>query len=488
MITWMQRHKKYLIITIWVSTIAFIGAGFVGWGQYSYGDKAGAVAKVGSVEISQGELQKTYSNLYAKYNEMFQGDFDEEKAKQFGLQKQAFNQLSQQALILNLAASYNLAVNDDEVLAELKTQKFFFNNDVFDKEIYKQALSRNNLTTKEYEEEIKKNLLIQKTLKLLPIQTIESESDILNAVVNIADKLNYKVLSGDDVQVDMNDESIKNFWASRMGSFMSEATYEIEYIEQEKAENAYENDKILEYYSENKNHFKDSDGKIIPLEDAKEKVIVELNQDATKKEALRTYISYKKANLDENIAINKKTISSSSNPYGKEIFQNISRLTVALPYMKPELVDEKYVIIKLVNANQAKAKSYEEAKNDVLPLYVEEIGKKKLIELAGVSVSSFKGRTTDFVTISDLDKFGDLSKEEAQDFLGKLFLSDKKNSYVALNSGKIVLYNILEQKMLDKKNDNQGDVIANLKSEIFNEGLIKELQRRYKTEIFVKGL
>ncbi|MCJ7766283.1 MAG: SurA N-terminal domain-containing protein, partial [Thiovulaceae bacterium] len=58
MITWMQRHRKYLVITIWISTFAFIGAGFVGWGQYSYGDKAGAVAKVGDVSISQRELQQ----------------------------------------------------------------------------------------------------------------------------------------------------------------------------------------------------------------------------------------------------------------------------------------------------------------------------------------------------------------------------------------------------------------------------------------------
>ena len=66
MITWMQKHKKYLIVTIWISTIAFVGAGFVGWGQYKYGDKAGTVAKVGKVDISLGELQTSYSNLYAQ--------------------------------------------------------------------------------------------------------------------------------------------------------------------------------------------------------------------------------------------------------------------------------------------------------------------------------------------------------------------------------------------------------------------------------------
>ena len=146
MITWMQRHKKYLIITIWISTIAFVGAGFVGWGQYSYGDKAGAAAKVGDVEITIGELQKTYSNLYAQYNEMFQGNFDEEKAKSFGLQSQALKQLMDQALVLNLGIYYDLDVSDDEVLERLKTKEFFFRDGVFDKEIYKQVLSRNNMT------------------------------------------------------------------------------------------------------------------------------------------------------------------------------------------------------------------------------------------------------------------------------------------------------------------------------------------------------
>ena len=49
MISWMQKHNKYLVWTIWIATIAFIGAGFVGWGSYSFGSKAGNVAKVGDV-------------------------------------------------------------------------------------------------------------------------------------------------------------------------------------------------------------------------------------------------------------------------------------------------------------------------------------------------------------------------------------------------------------------------------------------------------
>ncbi|MEJ5169337.1 MAG: SurA N-terminal domain-containing protein, partial [Arcobacteraceae bacterium] len=66
MIEWMQRHKKWLVITIWISTIAFIGAGFVGWGAYDFGKSEGAVAKVGKKEITMSELQREYNNLYSQ--------------------------------------------------------------------------------------------------------------------------------------------------------------------------------------------------------------------------------------------------------------------------------------------------------------------------------------------------------------------------------------------------------------------------------------
>lgn len=50
------------------------------------------------------------------------------------------------------------------------------------------------------------------------------------------------------------------------------------------------------------------------------------------------------------------------------------------------------------------------------------------------------------------------------------------------------MYNVLEQKLLNNTNTNPNNSIVRLKSAIFNEGLIKNLQNKYKTEIFIKGL
>lgn len=488
MITWMQRHKKWLIITIWISTIAFVGAGFVGWGQYSYGDKAGAVAKVGSVEITQGELQKSYSSLYARYNQMFQGNFDEEKAKQFGLQKQALEQLVQQSLILNLAASYDLEVSNAELIASLKTQEYFFKDGVFDKETYKQVLSQNRLNTKEYENGLKKDLLIQKTFKLLPVEASKTETNILNAISNIADKINYKVLSQNDITIDTSDAQLKPFWETQSQNYMSEISYDVKYLKQDAVVATYDDAKISSYYADNKTHFKDGEGKILPLESAKASIIEELNAKATKDKALRTYIAYKKGKLGDEVAFSNATISLSQNPFDGATLEKISQLSAVSPYMKPVLVNGVYHTFELVKTNPAAAKSFEDAKAEVLAAFIAQNKKSKLQELANNSLATFTGTTTEFLTADDAAKITMLDTNEAGEFLQKLFTSKKKRSYITLNSGKIVLYYILEQKLLDNSNSNLTQSIAKLKSGIFNEALIKTLENKYQTEIFIQGL
>ena len=55
MITWIQKRKKFVVGVMAVTTFAFVGAGFVGWGSYDYGAKSGNIAKVGEIGISGGE-------------------------------------------------------------------------------------------------------------------------------------------------------------------------------------------------------------------------------------------------------------------------------------------------------------------------------------------------------------------------------------------------------------------------------------------------
>ncbi len=484
MITWMQRHKKWLIITIWVSTIAFIGAGFVGWGAYKYGDKASAIAKVGNVEITIAEFQKTYSDLYNQYAQMFQGNFDKEKAKAFGLEKQALSRLVDQALILNFAKDYDVYVSDEELAQAISKLPYFQTNGKFDKNLYKEVLSRNNLKIKDFEEGMRKELTIEKILNLLPTVTSQNENKIGDTVFNIADKIKYKLLSAKDIEVKVDEKELKSYWEGVKERFKTEVLYHVAVLEQAPLQKSFDEKTIRNYYNDNKTHFRGEDGKILPLEKAKEKVLSELNAKETKKAALKSYIAFKKGVVKSQKEL---TISASNNTYGDAL---LSKLAKNAPgsYLKPLPYKEGYVIVKLISVTPAKNKTFESAKADVLPLFVAEKKKQKLLELAKNSLKTFQGDVSEFVTIKDAKKLTKLDETIAKKFLSELFTQQTKQGFIVVNDENIVLYDILEQKLLPETHKESALIVRKIKQNLFDQNIIKTLRGMYDIEIYYKGL
>ncbi|SFV50133.1 Peptidyl-prolyl cis-trans isomerase PpiD [hydrothermal vent metagenome] len=485
MISWMQKHKKWLIITIWVSTIAFIGAGFVGWGAYSYGDKASAIAKVGDIEIKISEFQRAYSDIYNQYAQIFQGNFDKAKAKALGVDKQALKRVIDQALILNLAKDYEVTVSDKELARSIAALPYFQKNGKFDKELYKLLLSQNNLSIKEFEEGMRKELTIAKTLKLLPVKTSAQETEIVNTIYNIADKIEYKLLTSKDIKITPSQKELKKFWEQNKDRFKTETAYTIEYIIQKPLHKTYTQKEIDEYYNENKTHFRSSDGKVLSLNDAKEKIVAELDTKETKKAALKSYINFKKQKVT---ATKKATISSSKNPFNQEILKKVSELKSPSSYLKPIAYNNSYIIIKLVSITPSKPKSFQEAKRDLLPLYIAQKKKEKLLEIAKNSIAKFKGTKSDFITLKDSQKLTKLPLKVAKKFVRELFQNQKKRGYIIIDNKNIVLYGILEQKLLSNNHNESAEVIGQIKQNLFDKNLIKTLKSRYDIEIYYKGL
>lgn len=488
MITWMQRHRKYLVITIWISTIAFIGAGFVGWGQYSYGDKAGAVAKVGEVSITSAELQKSYSNLFNQYNQLFQGKFDEKQAEQFGLQRQALRQLVNQALVLNLAQSYGLIVADEELLNIIKSQPVFAKDGIFDKAVYAEALKQNRLTIKEYEESMRKELLIQKTLYLLASDSKAIEEKALASALGVSDKISYKLLTPEMISLRADEAELKAFWGKHSKEFTTSASYAISYVVQAPVATTPSEKEIRDYYEMNRQILKDAAGKILTLNEAQTMIIAALNDKATEKEALRLYIDYKKGVLASGIAPQKVTITASSSTFAPELTKEIMALSNQKPFLKPRKVGNDYIIVKLEKMDPSRTKTYEEAKTDVSSLYIAEAKKTKLQELAQNSYKTFSAPSTDFLTRSDSSKLAGLSTPEGSEFLTKLFASKQKQGFITLESGNVILYNVLEQKLLQDKAIADESAVAKLKGSLLDQGLIKALESKYPVEIYVEGI
>jgi peptidyl-prolyl cis-trans isomerase D len=487
MITWMQRHKKYLVVTLWISTIAFIGAGFVGWGQYDYGKKTDTVAEVGDVQISMNDLQQSYSNLYAQYNKMLQGKFDEEQAKAFGLQKQALRQLVDQALITNLAESYSLRVSDEELFENISSQNYFFKDGIFNKETYKSVLSQNKLSIKDYEDSVRKSMLIQKTFSLFKPEISNLEKSMINSVLNIQDKIEYKIINKEMININVDSEKLESFWSERKSQFMNPTKYAISVITQESVSATPSEEEISKYYDENRHDFKDSEGVILALNDAKESVIKAINSEAAHKESLKKYIDFKKEKLDPSVKVEKIVIDETTHKFNEEVFKEITELNTASAYLKPREVNGKWIIIKLDETIAPTQKSFADVKDEITKLYTDQEKVKKLDELADKSYGDFKGQVSEFVNISTLHELKGLSDEESTEFLNRLFESESQKGYIKLSNGKIVLYNILEQKMLDNSDSEQDNNILNIKSSMFNRGVIKLLENKYPVQIFMEG-
>lgn len=167
MITWMQRHKKWLVSTIWISTIAFVGAGFVGWGSYDFGKKSGAVAVVGDREITVNEYQREYSALYEQYAKIFGDNFSKEMAEKLKLKDLAYKMSIEKNLILSYADEIGLTVTDEDIAKELLKYEAFIKNGKFDKDTYIKVLNRNGTTATEFEDSLKRNTLLQKLKNFL---------------------------------------------------------------------------------------------------------------------------------------------------------------------------------------------------------------------------------------------------------------------------------------------------------------------------------
>lgn len=489
MITWMQRHRKYLIVTLWISGGAFIAAGpmfAIGSGSFS-GRNADSVAKVGELEISVHQLNSSYSQLFAQYNQMFQGKFDKEQAKAFGLEKQALNQLTNEALLLNLANKFKLTVLNSEISDNLRETPAFQKDNSFNKEIYIKLLKQNQLTPKLYEEDVKRRLLLNKVMAIVSPTALPIENEAVDTALYINDKISYKVLDSSMISVEAKEESLKVYWEANKLSYMNEPNFEIEVITHKNISGDYSEEELKSDYENNKHDYKTEEGVIKSFEEAKSDIIKNLNDVASKSAALTTYLDYKKGKLDASVTVEKKTISASENPFDKQLFEKISALNQTTQYLKAEKVNDNYVTIKFINSNPSAPKTFEEAAEKVKTDYITAQTNAKIQELAKNSVETFTGTTSPFLTRESIDKLAPLSEYEAGEFLEALFAKHEKRGFIELENKKIVLFNILEQKLLKKENNNQEKNVLRLKTSVLNDGLLKKLKAQYPVTSYLEG-
>jgi len=478
MIGWMQKNKKYLIVTLWISTIAFVGAGFMGWGSYQYGSKGRSIAKIGQEEVQLSDFQMVYGNLYGYYSQMFKGSFDEEMAKKFGLQDMAFNILKREALLMNLAKDYDLKVLDREIAEAIYKNNSFFKDGNFSREQYELVLKNSRITPAEFEERTAKDLLVEKLNSLLGVSITPFEEELFKNLFGISDKLEYKLLKSDSIEVSVTDDEVKKFWELNSEKFKTEQMYKVSYFKSPMINREPSDDELKKFYEDNQFEFVGS------FEDNRESAKEKLLQKESKKEAMKSYLKFKKG--DFNGEITSSEVGEINLILDGKAMAELKSLKDG-EILKPKLQGEEFITVRLDSVIAPQVEKFEAVK-DLVAVEVEaKQREKKLLESAKSKQSSFKGEMTDFIKINDSAKLEFLPFSDRDRVLQEIFSQQISDGFIKVSGG-ILLYRVVDQKFdSESVEELSKENIIDLKYKIQNDMLIKKLEHHYPIQIFFKG-
>ena len=486
MIGWMQKNNKYLVITIWVATIAFIGAGFVGWGSVNFGSKANSVAKVGDINIPVTKYYFTYNNLYAQYAQKFGGKFDKEEAQKLGLSKIVLNNLINEALLLNFAKENGIITTDKEVGLEIVSfSQFKDKSGVFNKDYYENFLKNRGLKPKDFERILRDEITVKKVLKLTDIKPLKFEKEALEASLNIADKIKYKLIDIKDIDVKVDNNELKSFWDKNKANYLTKTKYKLELLWSDAKDLNISDSDIEEYYKKNSFNYTNKDGEVLSLNDAKEKVINDLKLEKLEKRAKIDRSRFKKGKLKASESL---TLDEDDKKFTSEIW-NAIKGGKSGDFLKPKAIKDRYVTIHLVDIVKPKVMSFEEAKDLVEKDYKLKKQKEELEKLVQNALKDSKGfdiEPKDYISMGKVQVLPKLTPQDSLIVIKSIFNSNKKVDSVNIAQGAVV-YKIVDQKIIDNNNSKGLDSeIALIKSSEFTTNLLKDLSSKYTTEVFVK--
>lgn len=485
MITWMQRHKKYLVVTIWISTIAFVGAGFVGWGAYDLNrDRAASVAKVGHRTISVQEFQSAYANHYNFYNNLLGGKLTQEQAEQMGLNKIVMNTLVNQTLLLNYADEIGLVATKEDVKERLINNPNFQSDGVFNKDLYYSILKSNRINPSDYENGLEREILNSKLENFFKLAPSAKEIDLFTSAFFMEDRLSITTVTLDANEVTTNEEAIKSYWEKNKSNYLTKKSYTLELLNLPASQTKFDDKTLEEFYTQEKHNYKFEDGKLMTFAEAKSKVIVDLRLKNDKKNALEAFLTFKKG---ETAPSETKVIYDDDTTFPLDKIQVAAKDEV----LKPVVIKDSYVIIKVKEIKFPEPMSYEMAKKDASRDLLEELKKTALEKKAEAKLENFAGSDIGFVSRDSVKSIAGLSEAKSAEFLSHVFDNTAKKGYKVID-GKAIVYEILEQKLLNKDKAKQyvsmiSENVLQVKQAELNQNLIKKLATAYKVEQYYKG-
>lgn len=443
-ISWMQRHKKWLVITIWISTIAFVGAGFVGWGSYDLSRSGGSVATVGNKDVEVEDIQREYNALFNQYQQMFGAKFNQEMAKQLKLEELAYNNIVQRFLLLNLASEYGITATDKDVVKELVTIPSFQKDGKFDEGTYRSVLAQNRTTITDFEEQLRRDTIIKKLTDIFKTSLEDKTLHNLNKIFFSQDKVSINIIHAKKFKISYSQEDLKKF------------------------------------YEKNKEEYKSKTKYLINIE----KVSIGDDPKKSKKIALRKYLDLKKK---KETFSSQEAIDESTTYITSEDLQRIFKSKNG-EILKPIKTKDNYIIVQLQQKVEPQILDFNVVENTVKQNFIANMKSKKLNEEKDKLIKNFSGKDIGYINKETLPKIEGLDETETSSLVQSVFASNSLISFVELND-KIVVYKILDTKLAtydSSKDELLKQNIEQIKDNEVLTSLLKALQTKYEVTSYIK--
>jgi peptidyl-prolyl cis-trans isomerase D len=193
-----RDNLKYLSWILWVVILIFIAFVFVDFGGGLAPGQPGraSAATLGSETISYAEFEREYRRLEAQYRQAFGENFTPEIAKQLRLPLQALDRLVDQRLLLGEASDRGLKASDTEVreaifeIPGMKDPAGVFVGE----ENYKRFARANGYTVRDFEEAIRRQIVLTKLNAIFSTSVAVSDADVERAYREQAERASIRYL------------------------------------------------------------------------------------------------------------------------------------------------------------------------------------------------------------------------------------------------------------------------------------------------------
>jgi peptidyl-prolyl cis-trans isomerase D len=235
----MRRHMSWLKWSLGLVCLAFIIFYIPDFLRTNGADAASGetVARVEGQDITANEFRRTYQAQLQAYRSAYGGQMNEQLLKQLGIEQQILQQMVDERAALAEARRVGIKVSDDEVRQRILSIPAFQENGAFiGEQRYQQLLrmQRPPMSSSEFEENVRRQLTIQKLRSSLTDWLSVSENELEQEYRRRNDKVKLAVVSftADSFrgQVAANDADITSYFDGHKEDFKIPEKRKIRYL------------------------------------------------------------------------------------------------------------------------------------------------------------------------------------------------------------------------------------------------------------------